>query len=169
MKLTNFEDLFLSFLSYIYHFENQLVTQIPTVAELAYSDDLRKALYRHLDETKEQVKRLDKIFQILKQQPRQLEWSNEVKNLFSMAMSFLKDNSPSPLLDSAIILLVQRIEHYEIATYGTLKEFADVLDYDEVYDLLKESLKEESTADKHLTNIAAGGAFKKGINVAAAH
>ena len=93
----------------------------------------------------------------------------DVKNLFTDSNIFLRDSSPSMLLDAAIIFIAQRIEHYEIATYGILKEFADVLDYDEVSDILKSTLKEEAKADTLLTKLAKGGAFSKGINVEAAH
>ena len=75
MKITNFEELFLCILSDIYLFEKQLVQELPVFKDKAYSDDLKKTLDNHLNETKEQVKRLDKVFKILKKQPQQVEWS----------------------------------------------------------------------------------------------
>jgi ferritin-like metal-binding protein YciE len=168
MKLNSFEDLFVCLLSDIYEVENQIVKDIPVLMKRAYSDELKDALRTHLDETKEQVKRLDNIFRLIKQQPKRVEWASDVKNLFADAGAFLQENNPSPLLDAAIIAIAQRIEHFEIATYGTLREFAKVLDYDEVEDILDETIKEEGHADKLLTKLAEGGMFKKGINIEAA-
>jgi len=168
MKLVSFEDLFHCLLSDIYTVENQLIKELPVIAQKVYSDELKVAIKDHLEETKVQVERLDKIFQLLKQKPRKIEWSSDIKNLFIDANVFLKENTPSPLLDAAIIVIAQRIEHFEIATYGTLQEFAKVLDYDDIFDILNETLKEESKADTMLTKLAEGGMFKKGINIEAA-
>jgi ferritin-like metal-binding protein YciE len=168
MKLVSFDELFLFLLSDIYLVENQIVKQLPLIMEKTYSDELKNTLNTHLNETQEQIKRLDNIFQLLKKQPQQVEWSNDLKNLFNDCNVLLKDNSPSPLLDAAIIAVVQRIEHFEIATYGTLREFSKILDHEDVTDLLKETLKEESKADTLLTKLAEGGMFKKGINLEAA-
>ncbi|HEY4832442.1 MAG TPA: DUF892 family protein [Waddliaceae bacterium] len=168
MKLVSFEDLFICLLSDIYILENQIIENMPNLIKQSYSDDLKEVLRDHLKETKEQVKRLDKVFQLLKQKPRTVEWASDFKNLFADTEAFLTENSPSPLVDAAIIAIGQRIEHFEIATYGTLKAYANVLDHDEVSDILKDSLKEEANADTALTKIAEGGMFKKGINVKAA-
>lgn len=167
MKLVSFEDLFLGLLSDAYIFENQIVENMPKMLQKVSSDELRGALKDHLVETKEQVKRLDQIFRLLKQKPKTVEWSSDIKNLFADAESFLKENNASPLLDAAIIAIAQRIEHFEIATYGTLREFAKLLNYDEVEDILEDTLQEEGKADTILTKVAEGGMFKKGVNVEA--
>jgi ferritin-like metal-binding protein YciE len=168
MKLTSFENLFSCLLSDIYIVENLIIKNIPNIIKHTHSDELKEVLKNHLKETKEQAKRLDKIFQLLKLKPATEEWLSDIKQIFSDAESFLKENTSSPVLDAAVIAFTQRIEHFEIATYGTLKAFADVLDYDEVGDILKHSLKEEEKADVALSELAEGGVFKKGINVRAA-
>src|ERR1700722_13254362 len=168
MKLNSFEDLFVCLLSDIYEVENQLVKDVPFLIRRASSQELKKSLETHLTETKEQVKRLDKIFRLIKKTPKHVEWASDVRNLFADVETFLQENQPSPLLDAAIIAIAQRIEHFEIATYGTLKEYADVLDYEEVKDILNETIKEEGHADKVLTKLAEGGVFTKGINIKAA-
>jgi ferritin-like metal-binding protein YciE len=167
MKLNSFEDLFYCLLCDIYEVENQLVKDIPILSKRAHSKELKETLQAHLSETKEQVKRLDKIFKIINKQPKRMEWASDVKNLFADAQAFLIENESSMLLDAAIIAIAQRIEHFEIATYGTLREFANVLDYDEVDSILKDTIKEEGHADKLLTKLAKGGVFSAGINVKA--
>lgn len=169
MKLHSFDDLFFCLLCDIYAVENQLVKDIPLLAKRASSEDLKEVLKTHLAETKEQVKRLDRIFKLIEREPKKVEWASDIKNLFADANAFLTENHPSDLLDAAIIAIAQRIEHFEIATYGTLRAYAKVLDYDEVDSILKETIKEESHADKLLSKLAEGGVFKSGINVKAAH
>lgn len=163
MKLTSFKELFIVLLSDIYNLETKLVTEVPKISQRVHSEELKEALSDHLSETKEQVKRLDKIFKLLNAKPVRIEWAHDIKALFTDVEKVLKDNPPSPLLDAAIIAIVQRIEHFEIATYGTLREYAQVLDIDEVKAIFKETLKEECKADTLLTKIAKGG----GINEAA--
>jgi len=167
MELSSFKDLFIFLLSDIYIIENQLLVEVPKMVAKAHSEKLKEALKTHLGETKNQIKRLDRAFKLLGEKPRTVEWSRDVKHLFSDAEKFLKSNPSSPLLDAAIIVIAQRIEHYEIATYGTLREFANVLDNDEIKSILKESLKEEAEADTVLTKLAKGGMFSAGINVEA--
>lgn len=168
MKLNSFEDLFECLLSDIFAVESHLVKDLPALIKKAHSTELQEALKKHLEETKEQVARLNQIFQFLGEKPQKLEWGSVMKDLSVQATRFLSNNESSPLMDAAIIAMVQRVEHFEIATYGTLREFADVLGYDdEIKGLLKDSLKEESNADEALTKLAKGGIFSEGINVAA--
>lgn len=169
MQLKTFEDLFMCLISDIYVVENQTIKEIPALIEKAYSDELKSALRMHLSETKEHVKRLDRVFKIINKKPEKLDWISDEMNLMADAETFVKDNVSSPLLDAAIIAIVQRIEHFEIATYGSLREFARVLDWSEVRDLLKETIKEEANADKLLTKLAEGGLFTTGFNETAAH
>lgn len=168
MKINSFEELFICLLSDIYALEKILVKDLPHLIKKAHSEDLKDGLKIHFSETKEHVKRLDKIFHILKQSPLEVSWSGDIKALFVDTEKFLEENKSSPLLDVAIIALAQRVEHFEITTYGTLRAFADVLDYDNIKSILKETLKEEGHADKLLTDLAEGGLLTKGINVKAA-
>src|SRR5215211_4250848 len=107
MKLVSFEDLFLCLLSDIYMVETQLVKDIPVMMQKVHSEELRVGLQDHLEETKEQVSRLDRIFKILNQQPKQVEWVSDMKNLFSDVGVFLRENQPSAVLDAAIIAIAQ--------------------------------------------------------------
>lgn len=167
MKLNSFYELFLCLLSDIYTVEKQLVVDLPKMAAKAHSQELRDEIGTHLQETKEQLERLDRIFGILNERPKAIEWAGDLKKLLIDADALLKENIPSPLLDAAIIAVAQRVKHFEIATYGTLKTYADILDLDEVEDILEKTLKEEEYADKLFSKLAEGGVFKKGINIEA--
>lgn len=168
MKLNSLEELFVCLLSDIYLVEKQIIRDMPKLIQKAESKELQETLKTHLTETKEQLKRLDRVFHNIKQTPSAIIWSGDIKNLFADAETFLLENQTSPVLDAAIIAISQRIEHFEIATYGTLREFADVLEYDEVKSILEETLKEEAHADKLLSKLAEGGMLTRGINVKAA-
>jgi ferritin-like metal-binding protein YciE len=168
MKLNSFEDLFVCLLSDIYVVENRLLKDLPILVKRAESPELKETLQTHLGETKEHIKRLDKIFKLLKEQPHRLEWAGDIHNIFADAGAFLTENTPSAVLDAAIIAIAQRIEHFEIATYGTLLEFSKVLNYNEIENILGETIKEEAHADKLLTKLAKGSVFTTGINVKAA-
>lgn len=167
MKINSFNDLFLVILSDIFFVENQIIAEFPKIINKAHSEELKEALKHHLNETKMQEKRLEKIFKILNENPIESEWVNSLMNVFARTDKFLEQNTSSSLLDAAIIALLQRIEHFEIATYGTLIEYAKVFDQEEVKTILAESLKEEGKADTTLTKLAEGGWFNKGINVEA--
>lgn len=167
MKINSFEELFICLLSDIYVVEKILVKDLPHLIKKAYSEDLKDGLKNHFSETKEQVKRLDKIFHMLNQRPMEISWSGDIKALFVDTEKFLEENETSPLLDVAIIALSQRIEHFEITSYGTLCAFAEALDYDDIKSILKDTLKEEGHADKLLTGLAEGGLLTEGINVKA--
>lgn len=169
MKLGSFKELFICLLSDIYDVENQIVTNLPKVIKQVHAEELKTALQDHLVETKNQVKRLEKIFQLAGERPMKIEWSRDIKNLFADGERFMKEQPSSPLLDAAIIVMMQRVEHFEIATYGCLQEFAEVLENPEIKNLLHESLKEEHKADSALTKLAKGGLFSKGINAEATH
>lgn len=169
MKLSSFRELFLFLLSDIYAVENQLLVDLPLMVKKAHSQALKDAIQQHLEETKNQVKRLEKIFKITNDKPVKTEWNTDAKHIFSGIENFIKNNPSSSLVDAAIIVIAQRIEHFEIATYGTLAEFAHVLHNGEVKSLCDETLKEEIRADTTLTKLAKGGLFTSGINAEATH
>jgi ferritin-like metal-binding protein YciE len=166
-KVTSFEKLFLVLLSEIYAVENHLTTVIPNLAKRASTKELRDTLQDHLKETKQQIVRLEEIFEKIGDAPIKVEWIPQSFAAYDKIQKFLDDNPTSAVTDAAIIAFAQRIEHYEIATYGTLREFAHALDYNEIKDLFKESLKEEAHADVCLTKLAQGGVFSQGINAKA--
>lgn len=164
MQKDAFFQLFLSELADVYSAEKQLVEFLPEVVKMVTASDLREAISKHLEETRNQVRRLEKIFQAIKEQETQ-KVCEAMQGLIREARSIVKQQFPSAVRDAAIICGAQKIEHYEIATYGTLVAFADQLDLDsQIKDLLQDSLDEEAAANKKLTSIAEGGFFTTGIN-----
>lgn len=164
MEINSFDKLFVVLLSDIYAAELFIAEILPKMARKAYAKDLKDALQEHLRETKEQITRIEQIFKSINEVPVNIEWLNANRVLFEKTQKVLDDNSPSSVIDALIIAMVQRIEHYEIATYGTLCEYANVLDYDEAETIINESLKEAAKEDKLLTKLAKGSLFTKGIN-----
>ena len=164
----NLFKLFVEELEDMYSSETQIVESLPKLVKLAASHDLKEALSSHLKETENQVVRLEKIFSLL-QIPFKSKTCKAMEGLLKEADDVVKNKSKSPLLDAAIIAAAQKVEHYEIASYGTLRSFAKHLEFDDrVSDLLEETLDEEAAADKKLTKIADGSIFKSGINEEAA-
>lgn len=148
------EDLFEENLKDIYSAEKQLVEALPKVAQAAYSEDLKDAIENHLNETKRHVERLEKIFSRLNIDKSDEEECMAMKGLIEECNRTLEDFEESPVRDSALIINAQKIEHYEIAAYGSLVELADVLGLSGPMSLLERTLEEEGNADKDLTEIS---------------
>lgn len=163
-KMKTLNDLFIDQLKDMYSAENQIVESLPKLISLASFKDLKDGLSNHLKETKYQVKRLEKIFSLLNILVEE-EFCEGMEGILKEADQILEGQKKSATLDAAIISCAQKVEHYEIASYGTLRSFATYLDLDdEIVDLLQESLDEEGSADKALTKIAEGSMFTDGIN-----
>lgn len=161
------KDLLIDELHDILSSEEQIVKALPAMIRASESPDLKLAFANHLKETKGHLQRLDKIFKLLKIK-KQVRFCKATKGLIQECEDVLKDlKTKSPARDAALISKAQRIEHYEISAYGTMRTFANELDLDEVADLLKATLNEEGSADKKLTKIADGGLFRTGINLQA--
>lgn len=161
------KDLLIDELHDILSSEEQIVEALPDMVRASESPELKKAFESHLKETKGQVKRLDKIFKLLKIKKKK-KFCKATKGLIQECKEVLKDfKTKSPIRDAALISKAQRIEHYEISAYGTMRTFATELDLDAIADLLQETLDEEGNADKKLSKIAEGGIFKTGINLQA--
>lgn len=161
------KDLLIEELHDILSAEEQIVEALPEMVKASESLDLKKAFETHLKETKGQIKRLEKIFKILKVEKKE-KFCKGTKGLVLECKDVLKDfKTKSAIRDAALISKAQRIEHYEISAYGTMRTFASELNLDEVEDLLEETLNEEGNADKILSKIAEGGLFKTGINLKA--
>lgn len=138
----------------IYSAEKQLVDALPEVAQAADNDELEEAFSNHLEETKKQVSRLEKTFERLGISKDQIEICVAMEGLIEEVKKVIRDYGRSAVRDSALIIGAQKIEHYEIAVYGSLCELADVLEEDKLGDLLGKSLEEEEEADELLSNIA---------------
>ncbi len=152
-KLESLNDLFVDELRDLYNAENQLVNALPKMAAAASSPDLRNALEEHLNQTKNQIQRLDKVFQTL-DVPHKGKECVGMKGIIQEGAEVLKENAAPTVKDAGIITAAQKTEHYEIAGYGSVCTFAEQLGYREQARLLKENLSEEKKADELLSKIA---------------
>lgn len=143
--------------------EKALIKAIPKMISLATSDDLILALMDHHQQTLEQVTRLAKIFKAIDKKPATIK-CDAMEGLIAEASDMMEDCERGPKCDVGIIAAAQKIEHYEIATYGTLREFAETLGLREVEMLLMKTLNEEKEADQKLTDVA----VVDGVNMEAA-
>ncbi len=157
MKDSALFELFVSELKDIYWAEKHLVKNLPKMAKAATSEDLRMAFMKHLEKTEQQVERLEEIFQIIDKRAVGKRCEG-IDGIVDEGKEKMEDTEEGSLTrDAGLISTAQKIEHYEIATYGTLKTLAAVLQLDdEIIDLLTESLEEEKSADMKLTEIAEG-------------
>lgn len=146
-------ELFEDGLKDIYWAEKALTKALPTMAKNASSPKLVEALNKHLEETHEQIKRLEKVFELIDKKAVAKK-CDAMEGLIEEGNGILEETEVGVVRDAGIIAACQKIEHYEIATYGTLRQFAETLDLTEVTSLLEETLKEEKAADKKLTVVA---------------
>jgi ferritin-like metal-binding protein YciE len=158
------KDLLIDELQDLLSSENQIVKAMPKMVRAAHSPDLKKAFEFHLNESRGQLRRLEKIFKLLGTKAEQ-KFCKGTKGLIQECEEILKDfKVKSPLRDAALISKAQRIEHYEISAYGTARAFASEIDHSEIADLLQETLDEEGSANKKLSKLAEGGLLSSGIN-----
>ena len=162
MQLGTLNDLFEHELADLYNAENQLIAALPKMARAASNSELKSAFEQHLEETRDHVRRLEDIRgQIGSSLSEQCEG---MKGLIQEGEEVVNATGDPSAKDAALISAAQRVEHYEIAAYGTARTLADELDLDDAKDLLDQTLDEESNADKLLTKIATGGMLKTGVN-----
>lgn len=153
LKLDDLHKVFVAQLKDMYSAEHQLVEALPKMAAAATNARLEQAFRDHLKETKGQIKRLETIFSGLDFQPGGHR-CKAMEGLIEEGSEILNEDADPEARDAAIICAAQKVEHYEMATYGTLRAFARVLGMDEAYELLTESLREERNADSSLTDLA---------------
>jgi ferritin-like metal-binding protein YciE len=147
------DDLFLHNLKDIYNAEKQLVKALPKMAKGATSENLRTAILDHLQETHGQVERLEQVFQLLEVGARGIKCA-AMEGLVEEGAEVLEDDFEDAVRDAAIIAAANKVEHYEIATYGTLISFARLLGHGDIEELLQATLDEEKAADQKLTELA---------------
>jgi ferritin-like metal-binding protein YciE len=152
-KFNDFKELFIHELRDIYSAENMLIDALPEVAEACSNDKLRSAFEEHHRETIEQKNRLEKIAGMLDVDLTG-ETCDAMKGLVRENEKMVESEAESNIKDAGLIAGAQRIEHYEIAAYGTVVEFAKDLGFNDVAELLKETLEEEKAADSKLNDIA---------------
>lgn len=153
MKIDSLETLLQEELKDIYDAEKRLVKAIPKMVKGASSEELRNALQEHLEVTKGQVQRLEEVFENLGMTAKGKPCAG-MKGLIEEGEEVLGEDAPDMLMDAAIIGAAQRVEHYEMAAYGTARSMAERLGNTAVVDLLQETLNEEKEADEKLTEIA---------------
>ena len=147
------QDLFEDGLKDIYWAEKALVKALPKMEKNATSKELKSAIQSHLEETKEHVSRLEEVFKSIKVKA-EAEKCDAMAGLLEEGEGIMEETEVGSVRDAGIIAASQKVEHYEIATYGTLAAFAKVLGHKEALKLLLFTLKEEKACDKKLTSIA---------------
>jgi ferritin-like metal-binding protein YciE len=163
MRLNSLQDLFVDQLRDLYDAEQQLTHALPKMANAASNEDLKDAFNMHLDQTRTQIQRLERIFSDLGMNPRG-EPCEAMKGLLKEGDQVINAQGDPNVKDAALISSAQRVEHYEIAGYGSLRTYAKELGYSQAEDLLQKTLDEEGNTDKKLTKLAEGGLLSSGIN-----
>jgi ferritin-like metal-binding protein YciE len=153
MKLETLHDLYVDELKDLYNAEHQLVEALPKMAKAATAPRLAAAFTSHLAETKGHVERLEKIFKKLDASPKG-KTCKAMKGLLEEGKELMDENAEPSVMDAALIAAAQRVEHYEMAGYGSVRTFAHLLGEDQAAKLLQETLDEEGAADKKLTKLA---------------
>ncbi len=166
-SLNSLHDLYVEQLKDLYSAETQLMDALPQMASAANDSDLKDAFNQHLQETRNQADRLQRIFNRLNEAPNGVT-CKAMEGLVKEGQEVINMPGDPTVKDAALIAAAQRIEHYEIAGYGSVRTYADILGYGEDENFLQQTLNEEGNADDKLTNLAKGGMLSKGINQQAA-
>lgn len=156
MSLDSLEKLFIEELKDVYNAEKQLVRALPKMAKAAESEELQQAFTKHLKETEGHVQRLEQIFQQVGQSARG-KTCKGMQGLIEEGKEVIEKEGEGPVIDAALIASAQRVEHYEIAAYGTVCEYARIMGHTEALQLLEQTLEEEKNADQLLSRLAEGG------------
>jgi ferritin-like metal-binding protein YciE len=167
MKLQSLDDVLMEQLADLHSAETQLVEALPKVANSASTPELRTAIEEHLEQTRGHVQRLEKAFSHLGASVPK-EHCKGMEGLLHEGDKVIETKGEPAAKDAALIAAAQRVEHYEIAGYGTARTLAGELGHDDVERLMNETLDEEAAADEKLTKIATGGLLGAGVNEAAA-
>ena len=146
------KELFIDELKDIYSAENQLIKALPKMAKAATSDDLRAGFEAHLEQTKEHARRIEEICTELGEKPTGKKCAG-MEGLIDEGKETM-DEFEDDVLDAAMISAAQRVEHYEIAAYGTVRTYAELLGHDRAVELLEQTLEEEKETDQKLTELA---------------
>jgi len=155
VKIDSLRKLFLEELRDVYHAEKQITKALPKMAKAATAPDLKAAFVQHLAETKGQVERLERVFEAMGK-PAKGKTCKAMQGLVEEASELLEEDIEPAVLDAGLIAAAQRVEHYEIAAYGTLKTYARLLGEEDAAGLLQETLDEEGATDKKLSALAEG-------------
>jgi len=153
MKLETLRDLFLHELQDLYDAEKQIVKALPKMASASHSPHLRSAFEHHLEETERQLERLERVFSELGETPKGKTCA-AMKGLIEEGSDLISEKAEPTVKDAGLIVAAQKVEHYEMAGYGSACVFAEMLRLAGIKQLLKETMSEEEAADKKLTQLA---------------
>lgn len=167
MSIESLQDLYVNCLKDAYSAEQQIIKALPKVIDAAARPELKSALSEHLEQTKTHVERLDRILESMQEDGKGKKCRG-MEGILKEANELLSEEAPEEVRDAGIIDCAQHVEHYEIAAYGTLREFARQLKHEEAVRLLEQTLQEEGAADKALTGIAESGVNRDALHSAAA-
>jgi len=154
VKLQSLNDLLIKELQDLYDAENRIIEALPKMAEKASSPELRSGLNQHLEQTKGQVRRLDQIFDQLRDVDREDGKCKGIEGIIKEGEDLLKKDSEPEVRDAGIIASAQKVEHYEIASYGTVRTYAELLGRQDWARLLDETATEEKETDQKLNQLA---------------
>jgi ferritin-like metal-binding protein YciE len=153
MSVSNLEDALFEELKDILHAEKQITKALPRMAKKASQPELKKAFEEHLQVTEKQIERLEQVFELLDRAPRAKKCV-AMEGILDEGKEHLKEDAEEEVLDAMMIADAQKVEHYEIASYGTVKAWAEQLGLDQIAGLLDETLQEEKETDEKLNEIA---------------
>ncbi|HEX8204211.1 MAG TPA: ferritin-like domain-containing protein [Isosphaeraceae bacterium] len=153
MKLDSLQKLYVEELRDLYSAENQILKALPKMAKAASSPELQAAFQQHLEVTKGQVQRLEQIFETLGKSPKGKK-CKAMEGLVEEGQELMSADAEPEVLDAGLIAAAQRVEHYEIAGYGTVRTYAQLLGDQEAADLLQQTLDEEAQTDEALSQLA---------------
>jgi ferritin-like metal-binding protein YciE len=155
MKLESLRELFINELQDLYSAENMIIKALPKMIEKVSAPELKSALNTHLEETKVQVSRLDQIFdQLGDEVDRKDKKCKGMEGIIKENKDFVGEDAEPEVLDAGIIAGAQKVEHYEIASYGTVRTYASLLGRQDWLQLLEVTLEEEKQADKKLSALS---------------
>jgi len=153
MKLDTLKTLYINELKDLYNAEQQLVKALPKMTKDASSEELHEAFEKHLEQTKTHVQRLEEVFEEIGETPKG-KTCKAMKGLIEEGSEILQEDGEESVIDAGIIVAAQKVEHYEIAGYGSVRTFAQLLGKDRSADLLQTTLYEESEANELLNKLA---------------
>ncbi len=153
MNLDTLKELYVNELKDLYNAENQLLKALPKMAKAASSDELKEAFEKHLEQTKGHVERLEEAFEEINEKPKG-KTCQAMKGLIEEGSELLKVNGEDSVIDAGIIVAAQKVEHYEMAGYGSVRTFAQLLGKDKSAELLQSTLEEEAEANELLNKLA---------------
>ena len=153
MKLAHLQDLFVMELQDLYDAEHQIMKALPKMSKAATAPALQSAFQEHLGQTENQVRRLEQVFQQLGKSPKGKS-CKAMAGLIAEGEELMKEKADPAVMDAGLIAAAQRVEHYEMAGYGTVRTYAHMLGHHQLEQLLQETLNEEGNTDKKLTQLA---------------